>query len=41
MKWFIRNVPQLNGFFAYTDELLGYGKMSDPKKYWDTPFERS
>ena len=41
VKWFIRNVPQLNGFFAYTDELLGYGKMSDPKKYWDTPFERS
>lgn len=35
VKWFIRNVPQLNRFWAWTDDLLGYGKMSDPKKYWD------
>ena len=34
VKWFIRNVPQLNRFFVWTDELLGYGKMSDPAKYW-------
>ena len=41
VKWFIRNVPILNPFFVWTDELFGYGKMSDPKKYWDIPFERS
>ncbi|HUS77404.1 MAG TPA: reductive dehalogenase [Patescibacteria group bacterium] len=41
IKWFIRNVPQLNRFWAYTDDLLGYGKMSDPKEYWDKPYEPS
>jgi reductive dehalogenase len=34
VKWFIRNVPLLNKFFVWTDELFGYGKMSDPSKYW-------
>ncbi len=34
IKWFIRNVPQLNRLWAYTDDLLGYGKMKDPKCYW-------
>ena len=41
VKWFIRNVPQLNRFWAWTDDLLGYGKMSDPKEYWDIPYEPS
>jgi len=34
VKWFIRNVPQLNGLWAWTDDLLGYGRMSDPREYW-------
>jgi hypothetical protein len=34
VKWFIRNVPTLNRFWVWADEKLGYGKMSDPKKYW-------
>jgi reductive dehalogenase len=34
VKWFIRNIPQLNKFFLRMDELLGYGKMKDPKNYW-------
>ena len=41
IKWFIRNVPALNKFWAYTDDLFGYGKMSDPRKYWDIPYEPS
>jgi hypothetical protein len=41
VKWFIRNVPQLNRFWAWTDDLFGYGKMSDPRKYWETPYEPS
>jgi reductive dehalogenase len=35
VKWFIRNVPQLNRIWAWSDDLLGYGIMKDPKKYWD------
>jgi len=34
VKWFIRNVPQLNGLWAWTDDLLGYGRMKDPMEYW-------
>ena len=34
IKWFIRNVPQLNRFFVWSDDVLGYGKMKDPKEYW-------
>ncbi len=34
VKWFIRNVPQLNRFWVWADDLMGYGKMSDPEKYW-------
>jgi epoxyqueuosine reductase len=41
VKWFIRNVPILNPFFVWTDDLFGYGEMSDPRKYWDIPFRRS
>jgi epoxyqueuosine reductase len=36
VKWFIRNTTLLNGFFAWTDDLLGYGKIGDPKKFWDS-----
>jgi len=39
VKWFIRTIPQLNGFWVWTDDLFGYGKMSDPLKYWDKPYE--
>jgi reductive dehalogenase len=35
VKWFIRNVPQLNRFWVWSDELMGYGKMKDPKGYWN------
>ncbi len=34
IKWFIRNVPQLNRFWVFSDKLMGYGKMRDPRKYW-------
>ena len=34
VKWFIRNVPQLNKLWVWTDEALGYGKMADPERYW-------
>jgi hypothetical protein len=36
-KWFIRNRSQLNRFLVWTDDLFGYGKMSDPRKCWDIP----
>ncbi len=35
VKWFIRNVPWLNRFWVWADEVMGYGKMSDPSKYWE------
>jgi reductive dehalogenase len=41
VKWLIRNVPALDPLFVWSDELLGYGGMSDARRYWDTPFERS
>lgn len=41
VKWFIRNLPQLNRFFVWTDELFGYGEIADPRKYWEIPYEHS
>lgn len=35
VKWFIRNVPQLNRFWVWADDAMGYGRMPDPRKYWD------
>jgi hypothetical protein len=35
VKWFIRNVPQLNKFWAWSDDLMGYGEMKAPREYWD------
>ena len=35
VKWLIRNVPQLNKFWVWSDDLMGYGRMRDPKEYWD------
>ena len=35
VKWFIRNVPQLNRLWVWSDDLLGYGRMKDPRGYWD------
>jgi reductive dehalogenase len=35
VKWFIRNIPQFNRFWVWTDEFIGYGKQSDPSKYWE------
>jgi len=37
VKWFIKNAPFLNRFFVWSDELLGYGKMKDPRDYWTKP----
>ena len=37
VKWFIRNIPVLNPLWIWADDLAGYGKMSDPDKYWDKP----
>jgi ferredoxin len=34
VKWFIRNIPQLNRFFVFMDEFIGYGKIKDPLEYW-------
>jgi epoxyqueuosine reductase QueG len=34
IRWFIRNVPQLNRFWVFSDKLIGYGRMRDPRKYW-------
>ena len=34
VKWFIRNIPQLNRLWVWLDENLGYGKMGDPDHYW-------
>jgi len=34
VKWFIRNVPQLNRFWVWSDDKMGYGKMKDPSRYW-------
>jgi reductive dehalogenase len=39
VKWFIKNAPFLNKFFVWSDELLGYGSMKDPRKYWDKPLK--
>jgi hypothetical protein len=41
VKWFIRNVPQLNRFWVWADDMMGYGKMADPREYWDIPYEPS
>ncbi len=41
VKWFIRNIPQLNRLWAWTDDFLGYGKISEPNKYWEIPYEKS
>ncbi len=38
--WFIKNIPQLNRLWPFMDDLMGRGKMSDPRKYWDIPIEK-
>ena len=35
VKWFIRNVPALNKFWAWSDDLMGYGKQVPPEKFWE------
>ena len=37
VKWFIRNAPQLNRFWVWADDMMGYGKMADPREYWEKP----
>jgi len=40
-KWVIQNLPVFNPLIVMMDDLIGYGKMSDPKSYWDKPYESS
>lgn len=35
VKWFIRNVPQLNRLWVLADDMMGYNKISDPSRYWE------
>ncbi|MGD2200556.1 MAG: reductive dehalogenase [Candidatus Bathyarchaeota archaeon] len=35
VKWFIRNVPALNRFWVWADDMMGYGEMRDPREYWE------
>ena len=35
VKWFIRNVPVLNKFWAWSDDVMGYGKRVPPEKFWE------
>ncbi len=37
----IKMTTLFNKFFVWTDDLSGYGKMGDPRTYWDKPFKRS
>jgi reductive dehalogenase len=37
VKWFIRNVPALNGLWVRIDDLMGYGAARDPQEYWAEP----
>jgi len=37
VKWFIRNVPALNGLWVRMDDLMGYGAARDPQEYWAEP----
>jgi reductive dehalogenase len=37
VKWFIRNLPVLNRFWVWADDKMGYGKMKDPRGYWESP----
>ena len=35
VKWILRHTSIFNRPFVFMDELMGYGKMPDPRKYWD------
>jgi reductive dehalogenase len=37
VKWFIRNIPALNGIWVRMDDLMGYGAARDPRVYWEEP----
>jgi reductive dehalogenase len=39
VKWFIRNIPQLNKFWVWGDDIIGYGKANDPEHYWKKPYK--
>jgi epoxyqueuosine reductase len=41
VQWTIQRTTLFNKFFAWADDLAGFGKMNDPRKYWDKPFKRS
>jgi hypothetical protein len=37
VKWILRRTSLFNRPFVVMDELMGYGNMPDPRKYWDEP----
>jgi reductive dehalogenase len=37
VKWFIRNIPALNGLWVRMDDLMGYDAARDPRVYWEEP----
>ncbi len=41
VQWTIQRTTLFNRFFAWADDLTGFGTLSDPRKYWDKPFKRS
>ena len=41
VQWTIQRTTLFNKFFVFMDDLMGYGKMSNPRDYWDKPFKRS
>lgn len=41
VQWTIKRTTLFNRFFIFMDDLVGYGKMSNPRKYWEKPFKRS
>ncbi len=34
-RWFIENVPAMNPVWASLDDVLGYGKHWDPRRFWE------
>jgi reductive dehalogenase len=41
VKWFIKNIPVLNNFWIWSDDMMGYGQPHDPNKYWIKPLKKT
>ena len=33
-RWFVKNLPSFNRFLVWLDDVLGYGKLTDPETFW-------